>query len=66
MLFRFRESKMSALGLIARTGPRPKMTSGTNSLGACERYRGDILKEISRKVTKINDGPAALRIARRY
>jgi len=55
MLFRFRESKMNALGLVARHGPRPKMTSGTNGLRTCERYRADILKEISRKVQKISD-----------
>jgi len=59
MLFRFRESKMNALGLVARHGPRPKMTSGTNGLRTCERYRADILKEISRKVQKISDRASA-------
>lgn len=50
MLFRFRESKMASLGLAARTGQRPKMVSSVSDLRACERYRGDLLKEISRKV----------------
>jgi pre-mRNA-splicing factor ISY1 len=31
------------------------MTSNVSSIKECEKWRGDILKEISRKVSKIQD-----------
>jgi hypothetical protein len=34
---------------------RPRMASSVSSLRECERWRGDMLKEISRKVSKIQD-----------
>ena len=33
------------------------MASACKSLRECERWRGEILREISRKVSKIQDGP---------
>lgn len=56
MLFRFREQQAADLGIIdvGRTR-RPKAISGQNNVAICERWRGQVVKEISRKVTKIQD-----------
>lgn len=56
MLYRFREAQAAELGLGTRADRRPKMASGCKSLRECERWRGEILREISRKVSKIQDG----------
>ncbi|RKF83210.1 Pre-mRNA-splicing factor ISY1 [Golovinomyces cichoracearum] len=56
MLFRFRESQAADLGIIdvGRTR-RPKMITEVNAIPACEKWRGQVLKEISRKVSKIQE-----------
>jgi pre-mRNA-splicing factor ISY1 len=58
MLYRFRETQAIEMGLGNRVKGerRPRMASSVTSLRECERWRGDILKEISRKVSKIQDG----------
>jgi pre-mRNA-splicing factor ISY1 len=55
MLYRFREAQAAELGLGTRSDRRPKMASSCKSLRECERWRGEILREISRKVSKIQD-----------
>ncbi|ORY25631.1 Isy1-like splicing factor [Naematelia encephala] len=57
MLYRFRETQAVEMGLGNRVKGerRPRMASSVSSLRDCERFRGDILKEISRKVSKIQD-----------
>ncbi|PPQ96320.1 hypothetical protein CVT26_005683 [Gymnopilus dilepis] len=55
MLYRFREAQAAELGLGTRADRRPKMASACKSLRDCERWRGEILREISRKVSKIQD-----------
>ncbi|KIY44803.1 Isy1-like splicing factor [Fistulina hepatica ATCC 64428] len=55
MLYRFREAQAAELGLGTRGDRRPRMASACKSLRECERWRGDILREISRKVSKIQD-----------
>ncbi|RSH91092.1 NineTeen Complex (NTC) component [Saitozyma podzolica] len=57
MLYRFRETQAIEMGLGNRVKGerRPRMASSVTSLRECERWRGDILKEISRKVSKIQD-----------
>ncbi|EGO01332.1 hypothetical protein SERLA73DRAFT_179494 [Serpula lacrymans var. lacrymans S7.3] len=55
MLYRFREAQAAELGLGTRSDRRPKMASACKSLRECERWRGEILREISRKVSKIQD-----------
>ncbi|KAH7908540.1 Isy1-like splicing factor [Hygrophoropsis aurantiaca] len=55
MLYRFREAQAAELGLGVRGDRRPKMASACKSLRDCERWRGEILREISRKVSKIQD-----------
>lgn len=56
MLFRFRAAQAAEAGIIdiSRTR-RPKMITSVNSIPVCEKWRGQVLKEISRKVTKIQD-----------
>ncbi|EON64469.1 hypothetical protein W97_03701 [Coniosporium apollinis CBS 100218] len=56
MLFRFRAAQAADLGIldISRTR-RPKLITSITSIPVCEKWRGQVLKEISRKVTKIQD-----------
>ncbi|CCU82830.1 hypothetical protein BGHDH14_bgh03142 [Blumeria hordei DH14] len=56
MLFRFRESQAADLGIIdvGRTR-RPKMITEVTAIPACEKWRGQVLKEISRKVSRIQE-----------
>ncbi|KAJ4356410.1 NineTeen Complex (NTC) component [Didymosphaeria variabile] len=56
MLFRFRAAQAAEAGIIdiSRTR-RPKLITGVTSIPVCEKWRGQVLKEISRKVTKIQD-----------
>ena len=65
MLYRFREAQAAELGLGTRADRRPKMASACKSLRECERWRGEILREISRKVSKIQDGAHPFRFAGR-
>ncbi|KAG2006914.1 pre-mRNA-splicing factor ISY1 [Coprinopsis cinerea AmutBmut pab1-1] len=55
MLYRFREAQAAELGLGTRADRRPRVASTCKSLRECERWRGEILREISRKVSKIQD-----------
>jgi pre-mRNA-splicing factor ISY1 len=56
MLFRFRAAQAAEAGIIdiSRTR-RPKLITAVNQIPVCEKWRGQVLKEISRKVTKIQD-----------
>ena len=56
MLFRFRAQQAADLGILdtSRTR-RPKAISLQTHIPTCERWRGQVLKEISRKVSKIQD-----------
>lgn len=56
MLFRFRAQQASDLGILdINHTRRPKAISQQEHIPTCERWRGQVLKEISRKVTKIQD-----------
>ncbi|KAL2062414.1 hypothetical protein VTL71DRAFT_6680 [Oculimacula yallundae] len=56
MLFRFRESQAADLGILdAGRTRRPKMITEVTSIPSCEKWRGQVLKEISRKVSKIQE-----------
>jgi hypothetical protein len=59
MLYRFREAQAAEFGVSSRADKRPRMASACKSLRECERWRGEILREISRKVSKIQDGAQA-------
>lgn len=56
MLFRFRAAQAAEAGIIdiSRTR-RPKLITSVTSIPTCEKWRGQVLKEISRKVSKIQD-----------
>jgi pre-mRNA-splicing factor ISY1 len=56
MLFRFRAQQANDLGILdINKTRRPKNISSQENISTCERWRGQVLKEISRKVTKIQD-----------
>ena len=55
MLYRFREAKAAEFGVSGRGDKRPRVATSCKSLKDCERWRGEILREISRKVSKIQD-----------
>jgi Isy1-like splicing family. len=56
MLFRFREAQAADLGIIdAGRARRPRVITEVDSIPACEKWRGQVLKEISRKVSRIQD-----------
>lgn len=64
MLYRFREAQAAELGLISKKKEkRPGMASSVNTIGECEKWRRQILSEISRKVTKIQDGKIAIKMS---
>ncbi|KAI9163977.1 Pre-mRNA-splicing factor ISY1 [Paramyrothecium foliicola] len=56
MLFRFREAQAADLGIIdIGRARRPKLITEVESIPVCEKWRGQVLKEISRKVSRIQD-----------
>nr|BAK03334.1 predicted protein [Hordeum vulgare subsp. vulgare] len=56
MLFRFRAAQAAESGLLPTSSlRRPKAPSTVSTIPLCEKWRGQILKEVSRKVTKIQD-----------
>jgi pre-mRNA-splicing factor ISY1 len=56
MLFRFREAQAADLGIIdAGRTRRPRSITDQDSVPACERWRGQVLKEISRKMSRIQE-----------
>lgn len=56
MLFRFREAQAADLGIIdAGRTRRPKLITEQDSIPLCEKWRGQVLKDISRKVSRIQD-----------
>lgn len=56
MLFRFRAQQASEAGIIdiGRTR-RPRAITSVESIPSCEKWRGQVLKEVSRKVTRIQE-----------
>ncbi|KAF2015430.1 Isy1-like splicing factor [Aaosphaeria arxii CBS 175.79] len=56
MLFRFRAQQAAEAGIIdISRARRPKLITSITSIPTCEKWRSQVLKEISRKVTKIQD-----------
>ncbi|MCJ1473911.1 NineTeen Complex (NTC) component [Lambiella insularis] len=56
MLFRFRAQQAADLGIIdAGRTRRPKIITEVKAIPACEKWRGQVLKEISRKVSRIQE-----------
>ncbi|KAI9188217.1 NineTeen Complex (NTC) component [Blastocladiella emersonii ATCC 22665] len=54
MLFRFREAEMAELGL-SQSAKRPPHTKMAATLAEAERWRGQVVREITRKVSRIHD-----------
>lgn len=56
MLYRFREAQAADLGIIdAGRTRRPRAITEQDSIPSCEKWRGQVLKEISRKVSRIHE-----------
>lgn len=56
MLFRFRAAQAQESGLLPSASQRrPKATSTVAQIPLAEKYRGQILRDVSRKITKIQD-----------
>lgn len=56
MLYRFRASQAAESGLLPTSGTRrPKAPSSISTIPAAEKFRGQILRDVSRKITKIQD-----------
>ena len=56
MLYRFRAQEASSSGLLPTSGTRrPKAPSTIATIPACEKFRGQILRDVSRKLLKIQD-----------
>jgi hypothetical protein len=56
MLYRFREQQAAERGFID-TGSmrRPKVITQVDSIPVCKKWRGQVIRQISRAVTKIQD-----------
>jgi pre-mRNA-splicing factor ISY1 len=56
-LYKFKEKQSADMGMGDRQkgDRRPRMASSVTNLRDCERWRGDIMRDISRKVSKISD-----------
>ncbi|KAJ5948813.1 hypothetical protein N7454_002120 [Penicillium verhagenii] len=56
MLFRFRAQQAADMGIIdLGRARRPKAITSIDSVPTCERWRGQVLKEVSRKVSRIQE-----------
>ncbi|KAJ2810457.1 NineTeen Complex (NTC) component, partial [Coemansia furcata] len=55
MLYRFREAQSLELGLTKPKERRPHLASQARTLDDAEKWRRDVIREISRNVSKIND-----------
>ncbi|KAK4137072.1 Isy1-like splicing factor [Trichocladium antarcticum] len=56
MLFRFREAQAADLGIIdAGRSRRPRAITEQDSIPLCEKWRGQVLKDVSRKVSRIQE-----------
>ncbi|KAK9448509.1 Isy1-like splicing factor [Limtongia smithiae] len=56
MLYRFREQEAAEMGIIDMARQRrPKVISSVESITVCEKWRGQVVRDIGRKVTKIQD-----------
>lgn len=56
MLYRFREAQAAELGGGKMRLRRPNFAGVVNTVQEAEKWRRDILSEISRKISKIQDG----------
>ncbi|KAJ3147051.1 NineTeen Complex (NTC) component [Geranomyces variabilis] len=55
MLYRFREAQNAELGLSNKTERRPYLASEVNTLKEAEKWRRQLIGDVSKKVSKIQD-----------
>ncbi|KAJ3036145.1 NineTeen Complex (NTC) component [Rhizophlyctis rosea] len=55
MLYRFREAQAAELGLGSRKERRPYLASQCDNLKDADKWRGHVIRDISRNVSKIQD-----------
>ncbi|KAJ1653857.1 NineTeen Complex (NTC) component [Dispira simplex] len=55
MLYRFRQAQAEELGLRPIKEKRPYLAADVDTVGECEKWRQQVIREISRKVSKIHD-----------
>ena len=56
MLDQVLQTQATELGVAPRTSrQRPKVISSVASVKDCDKWRGDVMRDISRKVTRIQD-----------
>ncbi|KAJ1951717.1 NineTeen Complex (NTC) component, partial [Dipsacomyces acuminosporus] len=56
MLYRFREAQSIEMGLAKPKERRPYLASQVETLEEAERWRRDVIREISRSVSQIHNG----------
>ncbi|CAO3634414.1 unnamed protein product [Cunninghamella blakesleeana] len=52
MLYQFREAQAAELGRITKKQKRPALASTVDNVGECEKWRREVMREISRSVSK--------------
>lgn len=55
MLYKWRSQQAAQQGVIDSSGRRPRNIMDCTSAAACEKWRNQVLKEVTRKISKIND-----------
>lgn len=56
MLYRFREQQAAEMGIIDfNRARRPKAITSVDSVPACEKWRAQVLKEVGRKIIRIQE-----------
>lgn len=55
MLYKWRSQQAAQQGVIDSSGRRPRNIMDCTSVAACEKWRNQVLKDVTRKIDKIND-----------
>ncbi|OLL22995.1 Pre-mRNA-splicing factor isy1 [Neolecta irregularis DAH-3] len=55
MLYRFRAQQAREMGMISASDPRPRDIQSVTDIQTCERWRSQVVKDISRKVNRVHD-----------
>lgn len=55
MLYRWKSQQASKQGITDTSGQRPKNITNIDSPATCEKWRNQVVKELTRKIDKIND-----------
>lgn len=55
MLYKWRSQQAAQAGVVDTSGRRPRNIMECMSVAACEKWRNQVVKELNRKIEKIND-----------